>query len=979
MRQLLPIIASIGMILAGLIALSYFSPKEGADIARCGMLYMNPAYSRVVGFDDSHTKFAKKYSLYLYREEDVDPMPANDDDGFVHLDGVPLLFIPGNAGSYRQVRSIAGETASTYFHHYVHDGDTNANAQNYDVFTADFNEDFTAFHGRTMLDQAEYLNEAIRFILDLYSQNENPPTAVVVVGHLMGGIVARTMVTLPNYVDNSINTILTLASPHAASPLTFDGDLIRLYSGVDRFWYDGYNLPLLVAHQRLANLSLVSITGGILDDTLPADYTTLGFLVPATNGFTTYTTGISEVWTPIDHLAIVWCHQLRKRLAQVLLDITDRRQPLRTYPLEKRMAIFRKHLLTGFEDYAIQDKKVFAPADFTITRDSVEPSTELRVGPGPRGSDSGNQITVFTITNNTGFSFLSSVPPTAWKEYVSAGYINPLVLFCRQMTKRLKNHYDVSTRKNSVTEECVDASLDFNVVPHPGMSLYDSSYSGDAVPYYAYVYNSSAVADWDKVVILDRLNSNDDATALVAQTFPSQRLYVVGGSIWSLILGAKVTLPETRPLTVDVAIPGAWSLILAYSVRLRPQLVDGSNPLIPPMVRQWSDDPFESKWHMQGELDHLVITKHGIAPYIPFKVSLDPTHWGINLQIWQLANSPLEVTCTIDWMASLKLLVLRYRLSLVALCVLIVLMVMVIQIKVYQFSRKWPDFISSLAQLTSWPVLPVVLLVLVVLTPLTKIRVVQEALDLIDPVVIRDSNEINILIRRDYLLNSFYLGLEELVLLFLGPLFFFIGVALVFAVAVLISAISHALRRLIPSTVLQETSDEEKEQHLHELWYKRLWKLRRLVVIALVLVLVPIYVPYPVVYVTCVVLQALKVGHYAVTELASNFNFQVTLLILFLWVLPINIPILVVFVHNIAVNWTTPFASHHNLLSILPILAITRIRGIPNFGKNRYTRVVLAYLWYCIGYCVIYGVRHTFWIHHLINLLCCILILGYFD
>ena len=32
--------------------------------------------------------------------------------------GVPVLFIPGNAGSYRQVRPIAAEAASQFFHAY---------------------------------------------------------------------------------------------------------------------------------------------------------------------------------------------------------------------------------------------------------------------------------------------------------------------------------------------------------------------------------------------------------------------------------------------------------------------------------------------------------------------------------------------------------------------------------------------------------------------------------------------------------------------------------------------------------------------------------------------------------------------------------------------------------------------------------------------------------------------------------------------
>lgn len=39
-----------------------------------------------------------------------------------------------------------------------------------------------------------------------------------------------------------------------------------------------------------------------------------------------------------------------------------------------------------------------------------------------------------------------------------------------------------------------------------------------------------------------------------------------------------------------------------------------------------------------------------------------------------------------------------------------------------------------------------------------------------------------------------------------------------------------------------------------------------------------------------------------------------------LWILPINLPVLVVWIHNLAVHWLTPFSSHHNLLSIMPFI-----------------------------------------------------------
>ena len=61
----------------------------------------------MVGFDSEQTIFAEKYGLYLYREVGRD----NGD----RPTGIPTLFIPGNAGSYKQVRSIASAAANLYY------------------------------------------------------------------------------------------------------------------------------------------------------------------------------------------------------------------------------------------------------------------------------------------------------------------------------------------------------------------------------------------------------------------------------------------------------------------------------------------------------------------------------------------------------------------------------------------------------------------------------------------------------------------------------------------------------------------------------------------------------------------------------------------------------------------------------------------------------------------------------------------------
>ena len=42
------------------------------DPKGCNMSYMSPMFAKLSDFDTEHTRFASKYSLYLYREEGID-------------------------------------------------------------------------------------------------------------------------------------------------------------------------------------------------------------------------------------------------------------------------------------------------------------------------------------------------------------------------------------------------------------------------------------------------------------------------------------------------------------------------------------------------------------------------------------------------------------------------------------------------------------------------------------------------------------------------------------------------------------------------------------------------------------------------------------------------------------------------------------------------------------------------------------------
>lgn len=63
-------IASLGV--AVLLTILYSLVTRQLDPKGCRMSYMRPSYLRFSDFDTEHTRFATKYSLYLYREQGVD-------------------------------------------------------------------------------------------------------------------------------------------------------------------------------------------------------------------------------------------------------------------------------------------------------------------------------------------------------------------------------------------------------------------------------------------------------------------------------------------------------------------------------------------------------------------------------------------------------------------------------------------------------------------------------------------------------------------------------------------------------------------------------------------------------------------------------------------------------------------------------------------------------------------------------------------
>ncbi|KAG7927676.1 hypothetical protein KL925_002034 [Ogataea polymorpha] len=1000
-RYVLLILTLCGLSLLSLIAFSFLEQLDGPDSARCRSVYMSPAYARVHGFDESHTRFASKYSLYLYREQGRDTLPNNDGPS-LRLTGTPVLFIPGNAGSYKQVRSLASQSANSYYTELEKFKELNPNVNSLDFFAADFNEDFTAFHGRTMLDQAEYLNDAIGFILSLYRHNPTPARSVILVGHSMGGIVARVMLSLPNYVEDSVNTIVTLAAPHVAAPATFDAELLHVFAATDDFWRHGFVSPdsddsgfSKIARRRLENVSLVSITGGLLDNMLPADYTSLTGLVPETNGFTIATTGIPGVWTPIDHLAIVWCDQLRKVIAGSLLQLVDKTSVSQTYPLQKRMEILRKNLFTGFEADATQDfdsykagtGKLDLPYKLKIDMKQFKDTSRQRSLQLPnsklkRDLLSSPDMHLFYIPKDGlkfKFNFLSSLKPVDISR-LGEGIASPSILLCRTLNpdgRSFKQEFDYTTGATSkaVQLECIDIHRDAHAIPrsyNDSISSSESSLGGEKQPFYSIQLDSRVLSMFDAVVIAESPVPVESPEFVLADLELTQSTDLVLGdySLWTLLSrGYDITLPAHRPLSISIKIPSAWSSLLAYNfdIRYQQSQMERFSPLISQRIRD------ETKWHINLHQDKSITALiQGVSPYCPF--TRDDTS-SLELQLFSdslASDQIMDIYLTVNWFKSLKLLVLKYRLSVFNFPVFITTLVFFLQFRKYIKEDVFPSFGEGLLMLCDPHMLFPLAFALSVLSSFASHRFFQRLLSYIDPVDFGNKTLMHEIAKSDVFVNLYFLGLEEKALWFFGPVVLVISLSLVCAfynlLEILLWMIVMAMRKLHFPFALKPGMPGNYNK-------------RRALGTALILALVPLYIPYQFPYVVSCLVQCTVViraflassgQRHVSVENFRNFNFS--LLVLMLWILPVNIPVLIVWIHNFSLRWATPFSSHHNFLAIISIVFLVQNNVAGNIIPRPtsavtvfVTKFVIIYFSLCS---LIYGTRHLFWLHYLFNFLC---------
>lgn len=970
-------IAALLFLAACLHSLLYYHP----EVQGCGKVWMYPSYTKLKGFDTAHTRLGDKYGLYLYRDDYYQKLSQE----FKPV-GIPVIFIPGNAGSYKQARSIGSLAAEAITERNLDQ------EQRLDLYTIDFEEDFSAFHGRTLLDQAEYVNDAIRFILALYDQENQAtphPKSVIVIGHSMGGFIARTLVGLGNYVPESVNTIITLASPHARPPIAFDAELTNVYEIVNKYWSQAYSTDM-IGRSPLSSVALVSIAGGKPDTMVPSEYASVTGLTTPSHGFATFSYSMPNVWTSIDHLAMVWCHQARAAIVNALLSITDARSPGKTKSLESRMQVFSKYFLSGFEPYQYnrfvergqrlktlkQGSKEW-DAEFPLTEKLQVPAQKVRFPQGTFADTS--DINLFALPSEYNADDLVQI---MLNDTASVD-----VLLCKQAN--LDELEDVSM-------DCYNTEIDEIPVPyssphhnHASLSGYRMKDTTVSASYIEYNITRDLGDRFTHIAIRPRAETG----FVVVNPRVTTPAITVSAGFFNLLFGSiQVKLPHSR--TRDISLKGASNPLLSYAVTIEQK---GSNidGMPAPMVRQYVLDPFESKFHTNVGTGARTarVSFHGLAaPYVPHTVDTDNGATNLHLQVFlpPLADDgTFYVNIKLDLWASLANLIPRYRTVLIPFAVAAVVSVCLVQVHMYSISGRVVSFADG-AKVLIKGFLPIgvpVLILLQVLLSFSPIRSLAGLLESPLSVLGGPSTKLASLGgSSSNSVNGLLVGVSGFDTLLLTPLLVFLALGVTTLVyQLVVGSMNFIVARTAKASSRIETLDQSRD----------IMPGPTFLVLALgALGLTYFYAPYPLVFTILVVYEIGILGYakhqslvYPKTTLPTTVNILESVVMLLLWTVPLGVPVVIAWVHTlIEYSFAEPCSSHRSPLALLPILLLAYVthRAVVSPDSPKRVSVFLsahqgvisslltvlkALLGYTCAYALIAGFRKTYFLFQLTNLI----------
>lgn len=644
----LPYIILSAFSVASLAAL-FFS---GSDIVStlspqgCRMSWMSPSYVLQANFDLSWSPLARRYSLWLYREVGWDS---------ANLHGSPVLFIPGNAGSSHQVRSIASSATRQWFStpYQIADEFRDSSLKPLDLFAVEFNEDLSAFHGTTLQAQGQYVSRAIDYILSLYPSG----TSITLLGHSMGGVVATSILPHPN-----ISAIVTMSTPHTLPPARFDRRIDSIYTS---------NLKVLLHDST----PILSLCGGATDTMVPSESCVLP--VPGTESIyrrAIFTSALEGAWTGVGHKEMVWCHQVRWRIARAAIELGGAHTP------NQRGVVLDTWLRDGHmlppgvvseprpREFKEGDYEILPQDSRLVLREPRQSKTYLL----PEPSD--------PISNNTTRKFVL---------YLSQGSITPTA-----------PHHPLPLRATVYSCQQASSPLQCSRLNPDMLRLIPNPYPGRPFP-----VAKEGSDESDGVVLFEgslpaghsiaiRVQGADGRGWIVGGYQYDERVIDHFGTIGSSLLFSTISvniLEDT--LRTDISLPNAISSgLLVY--RLTPVFkATCSDSLLSPLLLHQSS-PSEAHYFPLRSLSAILLHTHSSGPY------LSPATRGLNLSVYSSGECAVErVSITVDWWATLGRWGVRYWSALVSWAIALILLVVFNAWRVMDATGSLPPVGASLGNM----------------------------------------------------------------------------------------------------------------------------------------------------------------------------------------------------------------------------------------------------------------------------------------
>ncbi|KAI1290567.1 GPI inositol deacylase, partial [Mortierella claussenii] len=882
----------------------------------------------------------------------------------------------------------------------------------------DFNEEFSALHGHSLLEQAEFLNDAIAYILSLYDddRHQDPslpkPTSVLLVGHSMGGVVARSLFTMKNYRPGTVNTILTAATPHILPPVTLDFEISNIYDRIESFWSRGFQGP----DAPLSNVSLISIAGGNLDIIVNGESGNIHNIVPQTHGFTVFTSSIPHAWVGSDHVSILWCNQIAIVLGKTLIDVVDSSYPGQVKPLEERMKIFKNRLLLGIDDHldespSSKDEELIVLSEFAHT--FVASGTVLMYPP--------KESPTYNVNSDAGHLYIMPIP-----QDISVDTFNLLtdhqlgpesrldVLLCNDEIAEVHLASPESSRLS-----CRHSAL--TAIPLPA-SPANSPTSPPSSKYgrgQEFRFISQQLVDLSGsqyVAILDR-GSRMTVPGFLLAEFAKKDASVAVAETTTLGLlneGYKMhAFPKRPSLVSTLQFPNIDNSLLTYTLTVsRPGC--NASQRFSPMLRQSSWTVHEDRYSIDiTSKEHGIdINFHGDLPY--YERTQLPGKKGIELRFWMdpICPVPLSINLRVDKYGSMGKVVIRYRMVVLVFTFLVVMLTLRAQFRAFNKGQPFIPFGTMLSQLIRSTFLKFSLF----LAAISLLQSLQArtsytfgdnsvsgrfgaaspaSFDAADELVSGPGGSramgqdvyqqmIQARIARNeswfptFRFGDVLLGANDTFFWFLAPLFFQVAIGIVIFIWLALNGLVRSVAFAM-IFVARRSCRYRVGKAIGSLFSRRSRAVRRRVITTIILfIMVATFVPYQFAFVVAVLVHIVSCVRSlilaktltAATQSQAAWDrhhYLLSIFVMFFLLLPCTLPVLMVWIRNLSVQWYEPFSSDHRLDYIAPFIffveAVTDGAMVPRTPEDGYAAVTVGILNGIILFLIMFGVRYSWQIY----------------